>query len=69
MFPDVESLMLKGRPYYLPRKFTSLLVVAVYIPYAHSEHKLEECTTVFLCYIKGITTAFHCATPCRTMTN
>ena len=30
--PDVEFLLLKCRPYYLPREFTAVFLVAVYIP-------------------------------------
>ena len=41
--PDVEFLMLRCRPYYLPREFTSVFVVAVYIlPDANSKNALQE---------------------------
>jgi hypothetical protein len=30
--PEVEYLMISCRPHYLPREFTSILFVAVYIP-------------------------------------
>ena len=30
--PEVEILAIKCRPHYLPRKFTSVVIVAVYIP-------------------------------------
>jgi hypothetical protein len=30
--PEVEYLMISCRPHYLPREFSSILLVAVYIP-------------------------------------
>ncbi len=41
-FPDVEFLMLRCQPYYLPREFTSVFVVAVYIlPDTNSKNAQE----------------------------
>ncbi|ONI45398.1 hypothetical protein AN641_04275 [Candidatus Epulonipiscioides gigas] len=41
--PDVEFLLLRCRPYYLPREFTSVFVAAVYIPPdANSKNALQE---------------------------
>lgn len=30
--PDLEYLLLKFRPFYLPRKFTVVIIMAIYIP-------------------------------------
>ncbi len=41
--PDVEFLLLRCQPYYLPREFTSVFVAAVYIPPdANSKNALQE---------------------------
>ncbi len=41
--PDIEFLLLRCRPYYLPREFTSVFVAAVYIPLdANSKNALQE---------------------------
>ncbi|KAI3362516.1 hypothetical protein L3Q82_012829 [Scortum barcoo] len=36
--PDLEHLMIRCRPYYLPREFTSVVMTAVYIP-PHADNK------------------------------
>ncbi len=42
-FPDVKLLMLRYKLYYLPRDFTSIFVVAVYIlPDENSKNALQE---------------------------
>ncbi len=51
-FPDVEFLMLKGWPYYLPREFTCVFVVTVYIPPdANSQNALQELYEVISSYM------------------
>ena len=40
--PLVEFMVLKCRPFYLPREFTAILVVAVYLPPNPSSEGKEE---------------------------
>jgi hypothetical protein len=41
--PDLEFLMLKCRPHYMPREFTCAIITAVYIsPQANTEAALSE---------------------------
>ncbi|XP_053290725.1 uncharacterized protein LOC128450974 isoform X2 [Pleuronectes platessa] len=41
--PDLEHLMIRCRPYYIPSEFTSVVITAVYIrPHAHTNQALDE---------------------------
>ncbi|XP_053271643.1 uncharacterized protein LOC128429835 isoform X2 [Pleuronectes platessa] len=41
--PDLEHLMIRCRPYYIPREFTSVVITAVYIPpSADTNQALDE---------------------------
>ena len=41
--PDLEHLMIRCRPYYIPREFTSVVVTAVYIPpHANTNQALDK---------------------------
>lgn len=45
--PDLEHLMIRCRPYYLPRQFTSVIISAVYIPpHADTNQALDELLAV-----------------------
>ncbi|KAI3353045.1 hypothetical protein L3Q82_019239 [Scortum barcoo] len=41
--PDLEHLMIRCRPYYLPREFTSVVMTAVYLPpHADNNKAMDE---------------------------
>ncbi len=41
--PDIEYLILKCRPFYVPREFTTILITGLYIPpRANAKMALEE---------------------------
>ncbi|KAI3364730.1 hypothetical protein L3Q82_000886 [Scortum barcoo] len=41
--PDLEHLMIRCRPYYLPREFTSVVMTAVYVPpHADNNKAMDE---------------------------
>ncbi|XP_062918878.1 uncharacterized protein LOC134354070 [Mobula hypostoma] len=45
--PDLEHLAIKCSPFYLPREFSAIILVAVYIPsQAHVEQAIDELSNV-----------------------